>query len=107
MKNQFIYTKKDLIRIFRKIGIDKGMNLIVHSSLSSLGYVVNGANDVIDALLETIGKDGTLMMPSHTGDKTDPADWKNPPLYASLRPPPKTRSHCGALPPSPRMLWLR
>jgi len=75
---QHIYCKEELINQFKKIGVTQGMNLILHSSLGSLGYVVNGANDVIEALLEIIGRNGTLLMPSHSGDKTDPADWKNP-----------------------------
>ena len=53
---------------------------MVHSSMSSLGYVVNGALDVIDALLEAVGPEGTLLMPAHTGQLTDPADWKDPTL---------------------------
>lgn len=81
-----ICTKNDLILDFKGIGLSKGMNLMVHSSLRSLGYVVNGANDVIDALLEIVGEEGILMMPSHTGDKTDPADWKNPPVPAEWVP---------------------
>ena len=73
-----ITTKKDLIDIFYKLGLRSNIHVMVHSSLSSLGYVVNGAEDVIGALLEVIGKNGTLMMPAHTGQLTDPADWKNP-----------------------------
>ena len=53
---------------------------MVHSSLSAMGYVVNGPNDVIDAILKMIGPEGTLMMPSHSGDKSDPEGWKNPPV---------------------------
>ena len=54
------------------------MDVMVHSSLRSLGFVVNGALDVIDSLLAIIGEEGTLLMPSHTGQLTDPAGWKNP-----------------------------
>lgn len=42
------------------------MNVIVHSSLSSLGTVEGGAEAVIDALVEAIGADGTLVMPTFT-----------------------------------------
>ena len=37
------------------MGIAKGDVVIVHSSLSSMGYVTGGADAVIDALLETVG----------------------------------------------------
>ena len=42
------------------------MNLVVHSSLSSLGHVEGGADAVIDALLDVIGETGTLAMPTFT-----------------------------------------
>src|SRR3989338_2514059 len=73
-----ITTKDDLVEVFGKLGMEKGMDVMAHSSMKSLGYVVNGALDVIDALLEVIGEGGTLLMPSHTGKLTDPSGWKNP-----------------------------
>lgn len=76
--NSNITTKDDLIGVFSNLGLRRGTEVIVHSSMRSLGYVVNGALDVIDALLKLIGEEGTLLMPSHTGQLTDPAEWKNP-----------------------------
>lgn len=75
-----ITTKNDLIEVFGNLGLMNGMELMVHSSMKSLGFVVNGALDVIDSLLKVIGEEGTLLMPSHTGQLTDPAEWKNPPI---------------------------
>jgi aminoglycoside 3-N-acetyltransferase len=43
-----------------------GDTVLVHSSLSRFGYVEGGADAVIDALLETVGPDGTLMMSAIT-----------------------------------------
>lgn len=59
-----IFSKKDLIRQFKKIGIQKGDTLLVHSSLSKIGYVENGAKDVVEALLDVIGENGNLLMPN-------------------------------------------
>jgi aminoglycoside 3-N-acetyltransferase len=59
-----IITKADLIRAFQAIGIEKGDVLLVHSSLSAIGYVENGPKDVVVALLEAIGADGHLLMPN-------------------------------------------
>ena len=50
----------------RALGLAEGMNVVVHSSLSSLGWVEGGADAVIDALLAAIGKAGTLVMPTFT-----------------------------------------
>jgi aminoglycoside 3-N-acetyltransferase len=48
---------------------------MVHSSLSALGFVC-GAPTVVHALLDVVGPDGTLMMPTHSGDPSDPAQWR-------------------------------
>jgi len=57
-------TKEFLIAEFKKLGLVPGMEVLVHSSLSSFGYVEGGADSVIDALLTCLGPEGTLMMPS-------------------------------------------
>lgn len=57
-------TKQDIISGLKKIGIQPGMELEVHSSLKSFGYVEGGAITVINALKETIGSNGSIFMPS-------------------------------------------
>jgi hypothetical protein len=48
----------------QRLGVRPGMDIMVHSSLSRLGHVIGGPAAVIDALLNVIGPEGTLMMPS-------------------------------------------
>ena len=76
-----VSTKEDLLQLFRKLGLKTNDDIMVHSSMRSLGHVVNGPIDVIDALVMTVGlNEGTILMPAHTGQLTDPSDWSSPPL---------------------------
>jgi len=59
-----IITTQQLVENLKSIGIEKGNTLLVHSSLSKIGYLENGADTLIDALLEAIGESGNLLMPS-------------------------------------------
>lgn len=52
--------KADLLAL----GVKEGDNLLVHSSLRSLGKVEGGAETVIRGLLETLGPEGTLLFPA-------------------------------------------
>jgi len=76
-------TISSLVRDFRTLGLEEGMTVLVHSSLSSLGWVCGGAPAVILALEEVLGKNGTLVMPAHSGDLSDPAFWEQPPVPES------------------------
>lgn len=77
-------SRKELAEELRKLGVKEGMTLEVHASLSSLGYVIGGAQTAVDALLDAVGLDGTLVMPIQASDNTEPAFWENPPIDRSL-----------------------
>lgn len=78
-----IVTTVDLDRCLTELGVEEGHDVMVHSSMSSLGFVLNGANDIIDTLLKKVGSSGTILMPGHSGQITDPSEWSNPAIYKS------------------------
>ena len=59
-------TGSDILTGLRLVGLGAGDVAMVHSSLSSLGYVAGGADAVIDALLEAVGPQGTVVVPTFT-----------------------------------------
>ncbi len=75
---------------FKKLGLKNGDCLMVHSSLSRFGYVEGGANTVIDALLEVVGKEGTIGMPTFCKFKI--------PLIKGKHKPETTSTHLGKIP---------
>jgi len=73
-------TIDTLARDLAQAGVAPGMTLLVHSSLSALGWVAGGPVAVIDALTRALGPKGTLVMPAFTADYSEPAFWTNPPV---------------------------
>ena len=73
-------TVSTIVEDLRSLGVEAGETLLVHSSLSALGWVCGDAQAVVDALIETVAADGTVVMPTHTTQYSDPAVWSNPPV---------------------------
>jgi aminoglycoside 3-N-acetyltransferase len=59
-------TRRRIVADLGTLGVRRGGILLVHSSLSALGYVVGGGSAVVRALTEAIGPEGTLVMPAHS-----------------------------------------
>ena len=76
-----IVLKQDIADALKAVGVLAGQSIMVHCSLSSLGFVCGGAQVVIEALLETVGAQGTIMMPTQSWKNLDPASgvhWQEP-----------------------------
>ncbi|MFH9554070.1 aminoglycoside N(3)-acetyltransferase [Streptomyces sp. NPDC051445] len=77
-----LVTRDTFAAELRALGVEPGEILLVHSSLSSLGWVCGGPVTVVRGLLDVLGPDGTLVVPTQSGDLSDPALWSNPPVPA-------------------------
>ncbi|MEU9403505.1 AAC(3) family N-acetyltransferase [Streptomyces sp. NPDC048242] len=75
-----LITRETISARLRELGVEPGETLLVHSSLSSLGWVNGGPVAVVQGLLDALGPTGTLAVPAHSADLSDPALWRNPPV---------------------------
>lgn len=64
----------------RAFGLGAGDIVCVHAGMKSLGLVIGGTRAVVEALSEAVGPGGTIMMPAFSGDLSDPAEWRHPPV---------------------------
>lgn len=58
-------TREDIEKGLTSLGLSNGDTVEVHSSLSSFGYVDGGADTIVDALMNVVGKTGALLMSNY------------------------------------------
>lgn len=81
LEKRVLLVKEDLVHGFRSAGLSEGQTVIAHCAMSKLGFVAGGAETVVRALLEILGEEGTLVMPSQTWKNLDPSEgvhWEEP-----------------------------
>jgi aminoglycoside 3-N-acetyltransferase len=64
-------SSQDLADDLRALGVTAGQKLLVSASLRSIGWVDGGAESVVEALLDVLTPDGTLVTPTGTADNSD------------------------------------
>jgi len=64
MSSPPVVTQSDIRDALQRAGLRRGDKVLLHSSLSSMGRVEGGADAVIDAFLDVLGPEGTLMVPT-------------------------------------------
>lgn len=70
-------TLESLRRELSDLGLLPGMTVMVHSSLSKVGWTVGGPVTIIRALLGVLGTAGTVVMPAESPDVSDPVSWND------------------------------
>ena len=51
---------------FKNLGIKKDDNVLIHSSMKSIGEVDGGADTVLDVFIEYLAENGNIALPSHS-----------------------------------------
>ncbi len=67
-------ARTQVIRQLHDLGVPRGSVVLVHTSFRETGPVEGGPEGLIEALIEAVGDDGTLVMPSWTGSDDEPFD---------------------------------
>lgn len=79
------------------LGIKAGDSIMVHSSIKSMGWIAGGAKAVVDALMETVTPEGTIIMPAQSAENSEPSYWMLPPVPTDWHEP--IRQHMPAYDP--------
>jgi len=82
-------TRSELAAALRQAGVRPAGILMVHTRMSAIGWVVGGADTVVQALLDAIGAGGTLVVyTAWEHDAFHIAEWPEARRLAYLREPP-------------------
>ena len=71
--NEAVSSKQEILQQLETLGVQKGMVLLVQANVQRLGYIIGGSQALIEALMEAVGYDGTLVVPTFTPELMDPA----------------------------------
>jgi aminoglycoside 3-N-acetyltransferase len=74
------HTRASLATGLARLGVRPGDTLIVHVAMGQIGWICGGAVALIEALMDAVTPEGTLLMPAHSPDLSDPERWTNPPV---------------------------
>ncbi|MGR3290849.1 MAG: aminoglycoside N(3)-acetyltransferase [Paracoccaceae bacterium] len=73
-------TRTSIAEGLQAMGLRQGDLVLMHTSLSRLGWICGGEQAVLEAMIDILGPDGTLVMPGFSSQISDPADWNSPPV---------------------------
>lgn len=86
------FTKEQLVEDLRRAGVNPGSLLHIKVSMRSVGAVDGGANTLLKAVLEVLGKEGTLVADAFVDSYPLPLSEKNQKKIST----PTTPSYAGA-----------
>lgn len=66
-------ARPEIAAALARLGVSRGDTLVVHASLSAMGRVVGGAEAVVRACLDVLGREGTVAAPAQSWLNLDPS----------------------------------
>jgi len=88
--NTTYVTRSMLVNALRTLGLGPGETVMLHVSVKAIGWVVGGPDIVIQALLDVLTPDGTLMMY---------VSWEDSPYELAQSSPEEQRAYLEECPP--------
>ncbi len=85
-----IITRSRLVHDLRKLGVLPGQVIMLHASVKAIGWIVGGPDTVLQALLDILVPEGTLMM--YVG-------WEDSPYEMAQWPEDRQRAYLEECPP--------
>lgn len=70
-----IITRSRMANDLRRLGLTAGETVMLHASVKAIGWIVGGPDMVIQAVLDVLGPEGTLMMYVKCEDPLDGFDF--------------------------------
>ena len=84
-----VITESELVDNLLAIGVVKGDTLLVHSSLSKMGYLKDGPKTFVDALFTVVGETGNILMPTSSNAVFQLNYIQNTPFFDVINSPSK------------------
>lgn len=78
------YSKDEIVNQLKQMGLKENMTVEVHSAFSKTDFVIGGPRVFNDALLETVGENGNIVMAAQDYNNSEPLLWENPPMDMAL-----------------------
>jgi aminoglycoside 3-N-acetyltransferase len=60
--------KEELVRQLQSMGIIQGDVVLVHAALSKIGFIEEGPKTLVESLIEVLGNEGHLLMPTSSNN---------------------------------------
>ena len=80
-----MWTQRQLVEDLTAIGLPSGSAALVHVALQAVGPIEGGPETLTAALREVLGAEGTLLVPTFSLDRREPAEPGDPPAAEHLQ----------------------